>query len=97
VIRHLQPAPGADVQVETSLASVEATLFWVRLEFPGGTLGPIPELAVARLGLPPSLSTLHGVIGRDLLRQWESLLVEGRRGRFTIRDTPRGLRAWFRR
>ena len=97
VVRHLQPAPGAEVRVETGLAVVEAALFWIRLEFPGGTLGAIPELAVARLGLPPSFSTLHGVIGRDVLRRWESFLFEGRRGKFTIRDTPGGLRAWFGR
>jgi hypothetical protein len=95
VIRHLDPPAALDVRVETALAKGMATLFWVRLEFPDTWLAPIPTLAVARLGMPPTLSTFQGVIGRDLLRQWKSLLIEGRRGRFTVRDTPTWLRAWF--
>ena len=68
-----------------------ATLFWVRLEFPDTSLAPMPVLAVARLGLPPSLATFHGLIGRDLIRHWEFLLIEGRRGRFVLRDAYTGL------
>ncbi|HEV3257237.1 MAG TPA: hypothetical protein VG013_10185 [Gemmataceae bacterium] len=94
IIRHLHPSFARDVRVETSLASGEPALFWVRLEFPETWLAPIPELAVARLNLPPSLRAFHGVIGRDLLRRWESFLYEGRRGRFTLRDTPPGLFGW---
>ncbi len=97
VIRHLQPAVGSSVRVETGLAAGEATLYWVRLEFPEASLAPIPRVAVARLLMPPSLATFHGVIGRDLLNCWESLLYEGRRARFTLRDAPSGLWAWFRR
>lgn len=97
VIRHLQPAVGSDVRVETGLARGETRMFWVRLEFPDTSLASLPVVAVARLSLPPSLATFHGVIGRDLLRRWESLLFEGRRSRFTIRDAKGGLRAWFRR
>jgi len=97
VIRHLQPAVGRSIRVETSLAAGETDLFWVRLEFPGSSLAPIPVIAVARLDLPPSLRAFHGVIGRDLLGRRESFLYEGRRGRFTLRDTPPGLFGWFRR
>jgi hypothetical protein len=35
------------------------------------------------------------VIGSDLLRQMESFTYEGRRGRYTLRDTP-GLFGWLR-
>jgi hypothetical protein len=97
VIGHLNSAAGNDVRVETGLATVMATLFWVRLEFPDTSLAPIPVLAVARLRMPPMLATFHGLIGRDLIRHWESLLIEGRRGRFILRDAYTGLRAWFRR
>lgn len=95
VMRHLQPNFARDARVETSLAAGETSLFWVRLEFPETSLGPIPELAVARLDLPPSLRAFHGVIGRDLLGRWEAFLYEGRRGRFTLRDTPPGLLGWL--
>jgi hypothetical protein len=97
VIRHLDPLPFREVRVETGLARGIVTLFWVRLEFPDTSLAPIPVLAVASFGLPPRLGTFHGVIGRDLIRHWESLLIEGRRGRFILRDAYTGLRAWFRR
>ncbi len=97
VITHLNPAAQARVRVETSLATVETILFWVRLEFPGTSLAPVSDLAVARMPLPLSLGSFHGLIGRDLLRIWESFLFEGRRGRFTVRDTPGGLFGWLRR
>jgi hypothetical protein len=97
VLRHLDPPAASDVRVETGLARATARLFWVRLEFPDTSLAPIPILAVARLRLPPTLGTFHGVVGRDLIRHWESLLIEGRRGRFILRDAYTGLRAWFRR
>jgi hypothetical protein len=58
---------------------------------------PIPYLAVARLPLPASLQGFHGLIGRDLLGQWESLLYEGQRGRFTIRDSAGGPLGWLKR
>ena len=76
-------------------ASVETSLFWVRLEFPESSLASIPEVAVARLSLPPSLGLFHGIVGRDLLRRWDSFLFEGRRGRFILRDTPAGLEPGF--
>ena len=97
VIAQLNPAFRDTVRVETSLGATKTPLFWVRLEFPGTGLAAVPEVAVARLGLPPSLQAFHGLIGRDLLRRWEWFLFEGRRGRFTIRDTLGGLFGWLRR
>jgi hypothetical protein len=95
VIAPLNPAIQGTARVETSLASGAANLYWVRLEFPDTRLAPIPELAVARLALPPSLSAFHGLIGRDLLSCWEYFLYAGRRERFSIRDTPGGLFRWL--
>lgn len=97
VIDHLTPARAGDARVETSAASVVSMLYWLRLEFPDTALAPIPSLKVARLPLPPSLQAYHGLIGRDLLHHWESVLFEGRRGRLTVRDTPGGLLGWLRR
>jgi hypothetical protein len=76
---------------------LETVLFWVRLEFPDSSLAAIPQIAVARLPMPPSLRDYHGVIGRDLLGRWESFNYEGRRRRFTIRDSPGGLFGWLKR
>lgn len=95
VIEDLSPALQSTVRIETSLASAETNLYWVRLEFPGTSLASVPELAVARLALPRSLSAFHGVIGRDLLSRWEYVLFEGRRGRLTIRDARRGWLSWL--
>jgi hypothetical protein len=88
VIAKLNPISRGVTRVATSLAVAEANLFWVRLEFPDTNLEPIGELAVARLSLPASLGSIHGVIGRDLLRRWEYFFYEGRRGQMTIRDRP---------
>jgi hypothetical protein len=97
VIDHLRPLVAQDrLRIETSLASGEATLFWVRLEFPETSLAPIDELAVARLALPLSLQQFHGVAGRDLLRRWSRLSYEGRRARLTIKDAQTSLFDWFR-
>ncbi len=84
------------VRVETSLAAGKTNLYWVRLEFPGSSLAPFSEMALAGLSLPASLYAYHGLIGRDLLRRWESCLYEGRRGRLTIRDVPPFWRRWLR-
>lgn len=97
ILNHLRLEPTDHVRVETGAGHWETTLTWVRLEFPGTSLAPIPDLLVARMPLPPSLRSFHGLIGRDLLHQWESLLFEGRRGRFTLRDVPGGLFGWLRR
>ena len=85
-----------NARIETGMGSQDTSLFWVRLEFHETNLFAIDHLAVARLPLPPSLANYHGIIGRDLLLNWESLFLEGRRKRFTIRDSPRSLLDWFR-
>jgi hypothetical protein len=95
IMDHLQSPVANKARIETSLAAGETALCWVRLEFPGTSLAAVPVLAVARLTMPPPLRLFQGVIGRDLLQQWESFLFEGRRGRFTIRDTPGGLLSWL--
>lgn len=90
-----QPISQGRLRVDTSLASGETTICWLRFEFPETTLKPITELSVARLGLPPALSDFDGVIGRDVLRRWERFVYEGRRGRLTIRDSWTRLSSWF--
>jgi hypothetical protein len=95
VLAQLAVPAAAPVRLATGVGSRETGLFWVRLEFPGTALGAIPELAVARLEMPPSLRPFQGLIGRDLLGRWESLLYRGRRGRLTIRDTPGGPFGWL--
>jgi hypothetical protein len=97
IIAHLNPVGQSEVRVETSLATGRTELFWIQLEFPGTSLATIPELAVARLQMPPSLATFHGLLGRDLLFRWYSFLLEGQRGRFTLRDEPGRLSRWLRR
>jgi hypothetical protein len=96
IIQHMQPTAESDVQVETPLARVATTLYWVRLEFPKTKLAPFPEVLAARLAMPPGLSHFHGLLGRDLLRRWESCDYQGLRGSYTVRDTP-GLFGWLRR
>jgi hypothetical protein len=78
------------------VAAVAATLYWVRIAFPEAGLVPFAQVQVARLPMPPGLSEFHGLLERDLLRALESLLYEGRRGRYTLRDTP-GPFGWLRR
>jgi hypothetical protein len=95
IVDHLNPTRFGEARVETSTASMAANLYWVRLEFPGTSLGPISEHVVARMPLPPSLHAFQGLIGRDLLHRWESFLYEGRRGRLTVRDTPHWLFGWL--
>jgi hypothetical protein len=97
ILNHLKPPPFKIARVETSLAAVETELCWVRFEFPRSSLGPVADLAVARLPLPRSLTEFHGCIGRDLLSRWQSFHYEGRRGRFTIDDSPGGLFGWLKR
>jgi hypothetical protein len=84
-----------DVREETSTGVLDTSLFWVRIEFPGTSLSPVPYFPIARLPLPPLLATYHGLIGRDLLFAWESFLLEGRQRQFTIRDKPAGLLGWL--
>ncbi|HZT82089.1 MAG TPA: hypothetical protein VFA26_17815 [Gemmataceae bacterium] len=83
--------------METSLGTVRTSLFWVRLEFPGTPLAPLPSVAVARLPLPPSLASFHGLPGRDILARWEHLLYQGLCGRLSVRDQPSAPRRWIAR
>jgi hypothetical protein len=96
IIHHLNPPRGADVRLVTPQAVGMVTLFWVRLAFPGIGLASFEHVQVARLAMPPELAQFHGLLGRDLLRRLESFDYEGRRGRYTLRDTP-GLFGWLRR
>ena len=97
LLEHLAAEAAQRVRVITSTGSVETQLSWVRIEFPGTSLAPIPQFPVARLPLPPRLATFHGLVGRDMLSRWESFTYEGRRNRFTLRDAPGGLLGWLRR
>jgi hypothetical protein len=97
LVDRLELALTGKARIETSQTSVEASLFWVRLEFPEAGLKSLPQVLIARLPLPSSLATFHGLIGRDVLRAWEYLYFEGRRGRMTIRDVLGGLFGWLRR
>jgi hypothetical protein len=92
VIEQLKPLSQKPVHVETSAGTVATMLYWVRLEFPHTKLGPFSDIPVAQMPLPPSLKAFLGLIGRDLLRRWEELRFQGRRGRLTIRDRPS---LWF--
>jgi hypothetical protein len=96
IIRHLNPPRGDDVRLVSALAVGMVTLFWVRLAFPGTGLALFENVQVARLAMPPDLARFHGVLGRDLLRRFESFDYEGTRGRYTLRDMP-GLFGWLRR
>jgi hypothetical protein len=95
VLARLNPEPSGIARLETGLGTARASLFRIRLEFPHTKLAAIPEFVVARVPLPSSLSAFHGVIGRDLLRRWESFCYQGRRGRLTIRDTRSPLFRWM--
>ena len=68
----------------------------MRLDFPDAGLASFERIQIARLAMPPELAQFHGLVGRDLLRRWESCDYQGRRGHYTVRDTP-GLFGWPRR
>ncbi|MBI1918758.1 MAG: hypothetical protein HYS12_29040 [Planctomycetes bacterium] len=94
IVRHLDPPAGIDAQVVTPLAMGPTTLYWVRLEFPEAGLLPLGPIQVARLPMPAALSRFHGLLGRDLLDEWEAFLYEGRRRCYMLRDAP-GLFGWL--
>jgi hypothetical protein len=96
VVRHLNPLGGNDVQVVAPAATLTASLYWVRIDFPATTLAPFEYVQVARVPMPPQLAQFHGLLGRDLLRRWASLEYEGLDSRYTLRDRP-GLFGWLRR
>jgi len=95
VLNQLAPTSASRATDEIGLGMRQTELYWVRLEFMAGTLAAVPRLAVARLPLPSSLQEYHGLIGRDLLSKWYSLLYEGQRGQLTIRDSRAGFFSWF--
>jgi len=96
IVRHLDPPASVDVQVVTPVTSVAATLYWVRLGFPETGLAPLDPGEVVRLPMPVQLSQFHGLLGRDVFSRLESFEYEGRRGRYSLRDTP-GWLGWLRR
>ncbi len=95
VVRHLDPRPGSEVRVAAALYAGRARLFWVRLDFPQAGLAAFDLVQVARLAMPPDLAQFHGLLGRDLLQRLHEFNYQGRRGRYTLRDTP-GLLGWLR-
>jgi hypothetical protein len=95
IVRHLNPPAGLDAQVVTPLGTGPAGLYWVRLAFPEAGLLPFDPVQVIRLPLPTGLSQFHGLLGHDLLRQWEEFLYEGRHRCYLLRDAP-GLFGWLR-
>lgn len=96
ILRHLALPASGEVRVITPLAAGNTQFYWVRFDFPNTTLASLDPVRVARLDMPPELANFHGLLGRDLLFQLHSLYLEGRRGRYTLRDTP-GLFDWLRR
>ncbi len=96
LIRHLNPQGGDTVRMVAPLHAGTTQLFWVRLAFPLAGMAPFDPIQVVRLAMPPELAQFHGLLGRDLLRSLESFLYEGRRGCYTLRDSP-GPLGWLRR
>ena|SRR5438128_1489381 len=96
VLRHLQPMLSRPTRIISSFGSGTTRLGWVCLEFPEAGLAAFPEVLVARLPMPAALAQFHGLLGRDLLRRFESFEYEGRRGCCAIRDHP-GILTWLRR
>jgi hypothetical protein len=88
IIGHLDPSAGPDVHLNTPSGQRDATLYWVRLDFPSTGLASFEHMQVASLEMPAALAQFHGLIGRDLLRIWDEFRYQGRRGRYLIRDAP---------
>jgi hypothetical protein len=96
IVDHLSPTSGVGARLVTPVGFVRTDLFWVCLEFPEAGLASFSHVLVARHPMPPMLSQFHGLLGRDLLYQWEEFLLEGRHRCYLIRDVP-GLFGWLRR
>ncbi|HEX5272793.1 MAG TPA: hypothetical protein VFW33_19985 [Gemmataceae bacterium] len=73
------------VYVRTHLGEDSASLYTARLTFPLSTLASLPAVLVAGLPMPADLAAYGGVIGRNVLRGWESF-YSGPRQLLTIRD-----------
>ena len=95
LIDRFAPQISRTVRIFTPLAVGTATIYWVRLDFPDAGLAAFEKLEVACLAMPAGLNMFHGLLGRDLLRSMESLVYEGQKSRFTLRDQP-GLFSWLR-
>ncbi len=96
IVDSLSPSLGSEARLVTAVGSVMTSLFWVCLEFPEASLASVPEVLVARHPMPAQFRQFHGVLGRDILQRHESFEYLGRRGYFTLRDTP-GWFGWLRR
>jgi hypothetical protein len=96
IIRHLRPIVASEGRLVTPYSSRRAELVWVCLEFPEAGLAAFTEVLVVRMPMPPGLSQFHGLFGRDLLGRLHSFEYLGRRGQYTLRDTP-GWFGWLRR
>lgn len=87
VLEPLNAPCAGPLRLQTAAGTRMVDRFRVRLEFPPGTLKPIPDVTVARIQMPAKLSTYGGVIGRDILDQWE-FFWSGFRRRLATRDYP---------
>ena len=96
LFRHLLAPAAGSAQIVSAVGAARTRLFWVSLEFPEAGFVPFPEVLVARLPMPAALRQFHGLLGRDLLRRFESFEYEGRRGCYSFRDHP-GVFTWLRR
>jgi hypothetical protein len=72
-------------RVSTHIGQGAANLYVASLAFPASSLAALPTVIVAGLAMPPHLAGCHGVIGRDVLRRWETF-YSGPRERLTVRD-----------
>jgi hypothetical protein len=85
LIRQLALPLERSVYVRTPLGEGSASLYTACFTFPLGTLAPLPAVLVAGLKMPADLAAYGGVIGRNVLRGWESF-YSGPRRLLTIRD-----------
>ena len=96
LIRQFGLVSGTMVQVLTASGTLATRLYWLQIDFPEAGLSAFEHLQVASLAMPAALSQFHGLLGRDLLRNLDSLLYEGQNYRFTLRDRS-GPFSWLRR
>jgi hypothetical protein len=96
IVDHLGAISAAESRLVTAVGTAMTNFFWVCLEFPEAGLISLPEVFIARHLMPAMLSQFHGVLGRDVLQRHESFEYLGRRGYFTLRDSP-GWLGWLRR
>jgi hypothetical protein len=80
-------------RVHTHVGNSGAGLYAARLAFPLSSLVPLARVLVAGLEMPVNLAAHDGVIGRNVLRMWETL-YSGPRRQLTVRD-GRSLWGWL--